>query len=549
MTIYLLGAFILSLICGFVFTPVILDYCKRKRLYDIPNERKVHKKAIPRLGGISFIPSMLTASAVLLFFFTSTHQEKLPITIGSGYFIIGLIVIYLTGIIDDLVGLNAKSKFIVQIGTAAILPLAGLYVNNLYGLFGIYEVPYVTGILLTIFIIVFIDNAINLIDGIDGLAACLSILTLAGFLVYFVYYSVFMQTYSIVVAGLIGALTAFSYFNIFGKADRNTKIFMGDSGSLSLGYCIGFLAVKCVMDNTNIWPTRPEAFIVPFTLVFVPTADVVRVTLHRLRHRQPLFIADKNHIHHKLMKAGMNQHQTLMFILALAMTYIVVNYLLYPHLPATIIVLIDIMFYCFVNMCINQYIDSHYMKRAFDCIVSALCLIVFSPLFLLCWLVIKMGGGPAIYKQERIGLGGRPFYIYKFRTMVVDAEKDGEMLYQHENESRMTKTGKLLRRHHLDELPQLWNVFIGDMSFVGHRPERAYYIKQIMERDARYEKLYQIRPGVTSYATLKNGYTDTIEKMLKRLEFDLYYLEHQSLWMDIKILYTTFYNIISGKIF
>jgi lipopolysaccharide/colanic/teichoic acid biosynthesis glycosyltransferase len=113
----------------------------------------------------------------------------------------------------------------------------------------------------------------------------------------------------------------------------------------------------------------------------------------------------------------------------------------------------------------------------------------------------------------------------------------------------MTKTGKLLRRHHLDELPQLWNVFLGDMSFVGHRPERPYYIKQIMERDARYEKLYQIRPGVTSYATLKNGYTDTIEKMLKRLEYDLYYLEHQSLWMDVKILYTTFYNIISGKIF
>ena len=154
MTIYLLGAFILSLICGFVFTPVILDYCKRKRLYDIPNERKVHKKAIPRLGGISFIPSMLTASAVLLYFFSSTNQEKLPITIGSGYFIIGLIVIYLTGIIDDLVGLNAKSKFIVQIGTAAILPLAGLYVNNLYGLFGIHEVPFVTGILLTIFVVV-----------------------------------------------------------------------------------------------------------------------------------------------------------------------------------------------------------------------------------------------------------------------------------------------------------------------------------------------------------------------------------------------------------
>jgi UDP-N-acetylmuramyl pentapeptide phosphotransferase/UDP-N-acetylglucosamine-1-phosphate transferase len=302
---------------------------------------------------------MLTASAVLLYFFSSTNQEKLPITIGSGYFIIGLIVIYLTGIIDDLIGLNAKSKFIVQIGTAAILPLAGLYVNNLYGLFGIHEVPFVTGILLTIFVVVFIDNAINLIDGIDGLAAGLSILTLAGFLIYFVNYSVFMQTYSIVVAGLLGALAAFSYFNIFGKADRNTKIFMGDSGSLSLGYCIGFLAVKCVMNNTNIWPTRPEAFIVPFTLVFVPTADVVRVTLHRLRHRQPLFIADKNHIHHKLMRARLTQHQTLACILCLSVFFVILNYLLYTVLSSTWILVIDILCYSLFNTGINTQIQNH----------------------------------------------------------------------------------------------------------------------------------------------------------------------------------------------
>ena len=353
MTIYLLGAFILSLICGFVFTPVILDYCKRKRLYDIPNERKVHKKAIPRLGGISFIPSMLTASAVLLYFFSSTNQEKLPITIGSGYFIIGLIVIYLTGIIDDLIGLNAKSKFIVQIGTAAILPLAGLYVNNLYGLFGIYEVPYVTGILLTIFVIVFIDNAINLIDGIDGLAASLSLLALAGFLMYFVYHGVYVYTYTIIIAGMMGALVAFAYFNLFGTAERNNKIFMGDSGSLSLGFTLDFLAVKCTMDNPFIWPYRPEAIIVPLTLLFVPTADVVRVTLYRLRHHKPLFDADKNHIHHKLMRTGLNQHQALLCIMVLAICYIGMNYLLYMIMPITIIVIVDMIVYCIVNLCIN----------------------------------------------------------------------------------------------------------------------------------------------------------------------------------------------------
>ena len=189
------------------------------------------------------------------------------------------------------------------------------------------------------------------------------------------------------------------------------------------------------------------------------------------------------------------------------------------------------------------------MKRFLDLIVSALCLIVFSPLILVCWLAIKLGGGPAIYKQERIGLGGRPFYIYKFRSMVVDAEKEGEELLQQDDDPRLTRIGKFLRTHHLDELPQLWNVFIGDMAFVGPRPERKFYIDQIMQHDARYERLYVLRPGITSYATLKNGYTDTIDKMLVRLEMDLYYLEHQSLWTDAKILWKTFANIVSGKIF
>lgn len=189
------------------------------------------------------------------------------------------------------------------------------------------------------------------------------------------------------------------------------------------------------------------------------------------------------------------------------------------------------------------------MKRAIDFILSALCLIIFSPLLLLCYLAIKIGGGPAIYKQERIGKGGRPFYIYKFRSMVIDAEKEGEELLQQDNDPRLTKIGRFLRTHHLDELPQLWNVFIGDMAFVGYRPERKYYIDQIMERDPRYERLYEIRPGVTSYATLYNGYTDTMEKMLRRLELDLYYLEHRSLWFDAKLLVKTFINIIFGKKF
>ena len=549
MTIYLLGAFLLSTICGFVFTPVILDFCKRKKLYDIPNERKVHKKAIPRLGGISFFPSMMTAFVVLLFFLSNTQQQQIEVNIWSASFLMGTAVIYVVGIVDDLIGLNARTKFTAQLLTACLLPLSGLYVNNLYGLFGIHEIPYLVGIPLTVFLIVFIDNAINLIDGIDGLASGLSLIALTGFLVYFIHYDVFMHSYSILVCGMIGALVAFMYFNLFGKTERNNKIFMGDSGSLTLGFALGFLAMKCAMDNTLIWPTRPEAIIVPMSLLFVPSADVVRVTLHRLFHHRPIFDADKNHIHHKLLRLGMTQHQALIFIIALALFYDGMNYVLLSYLSSTWILIIDVLLYCFINMCINQFTNSHDMKRTIDCIVAFFCLIIFSPLILLCYLLIKLGGGSAIYKQTRIGLGGKPFYIYKFRSMVEDAEKEGEALFQHENETRMTKTGRFLRKHHLDELPQLWNVFVGDMSFVGYRPERPYYIKQIMEKDSRYELLYQIRPGVTSYATLYNGYTDTIEKMLKRLELDLYYLEHQTLWMDTKILLKTFLSIVSGRVF
>lgn len=189
-------------------------------------------------------------------------------------------------------------------------------------------------------------------------------------------------------------------------------------------------------------------------------------------------------------------------------------------------------------------------KRCVDFCIALFCLIVFSPLFLICYILVKReDGGPAIYKQERIGLHGRPFFIYKFRSMRIDAECGGPQLTANEDDNRLTRVGRFLRNHHLDELPQLYNVLIGDMAFVGPRPEREYYIKQIIQHDPRYQNLYQIRPGVTSYATLYNGYTDTMEKMLKRLELDLYYLKNRSWWFDAKILFMTFVSIVFGKKF
>lgn len=196
----------------------------------------------------------------------------------------------------------------------------------------------------------------------------------------------------------------------------------------------------------------------------------------------------------------------------------------------------------------NRSGASRVFKRTVDLLVAMGCIVVFAPLMAVCYVCVRReDGGPALFRQERIGRCGRPFTIYKFRSMRMDAEKDGPRLYAHEGDDRMTRVGRFLRDHHLDELPQLFNVLKGDMAFVGPRPERLYYIEKIIRQDPRYVCLYQIRPGVTSYATLYNGYTDTMEKMLKRLDLDLYYLQHQSCLLDMKILAKTFAAIVSGK--
>lgn len=159
----------------------------------------------------------------------------------------------------------------------------------------------------------------------------------------------------------------------------------------------------------------------------------------------------------------------------------------------------------------------------------------------------RQKNGPAIFSQERIGYRSKPFTIYKFRTL--SKAEDKPQLVAKCDDSNSTKTERFLREHHLDELPQLWNVLIGDMSLVGPRPERKYYIDQIMEIDNSYVLIYEMRPGLTSEATLYNGYTDSMEKMLKRLQMDIHYLENRSLALDFSIIMRTAASIISGKKF
>ena len=191
------------------------------------------------------------------------------------------------------------------------------------------------------------------------------------------------------------------------------------------------------------------------------------------------------------------------------------------------------------------------IKRTFDFTLALVSLVVFSPLIALIAFMIKREDpeGDVLYRQERIGYKGKPFMLYKFRSMRMDAERDNSPQLFTDGDSRLTRVGAFIRAHHLDEFPQLWNVIKGEMSFVGPRPERQFFIDQIMEHNPDYVRLYAVRPGLFSYATLYNGYTDTMEKMLERLRLDLRYLDNFSLFTDVKIIFLTAFSIIFGKKF
>jgi len=187
------------------------------------------------------------------------------------------------------------------------------------------------------------------------------------------------------------------------------------------------------------------------------------------------------------------------------------------------------------------------IKQTLDIILAALAIVLLSPLLLFIMLRIKLTSpGPIFYTQERVGLHRRRFNIIKFRSMHVDAEKRGPMLSS-EHDTRVTPFGQFLRKYRLDELPQFWNVLRGDMALVGPRPEREYYIEQLLKRAPYYSLLHKVKPGITSWGMVKFGYARNIEEMLERLRYDILYVENSSLIVDFKILIYTIRTIFLGK--
>ena len=342
-------SFFVSALGAAVSMPWLLRFCKKRGLYDMPNERKVHHTKIPRLGGVLFMPCALIGVAVAMVCMIFLHLELPKFTISSFLILTGVFLIYLIGLLDDVLGLSARVKFVIQFVASLFLPLCNLYFNNLYGFLGIYEIPMWIGYPLTIFVCLLIVNSINLIDGIDGLASGLSLIALTAFTVFF--YQLNAMNYAMFSLGLIGAVLVFFYYNMFGKVENTTKTFMGDTGSLILGYGLSYLAIKLAMDNDAVLPYRPGALLMSFSLLLVPTFDLIRVALFRLKKGVSIFHADKTHIHHKFLAAGFSMHQALVAILALQLGFCLLNGILYCNgVKDSIIVLLDVLVFTLVQI-------------------------------------------------------------------------------------------------------------------------------------------------------------------------------------------------------
>lgn len=357
--LFLLFGFFLSILFGMVIIPRILVISHKKRLYDIPDSRKVHTTPVPRLGGLSFFPVILMSMFLVIGFRLYTWSEDLSsLSFNMLYeylfLFVGMTLLYLVGVCDDLVGVGYRYKFIVQIVAALLLILSGNWFDSLGGLLGIYSVPFWIGIPFTVFIVVYVTNAINLIDGIDGLASGLCCIALSVLSVTF--FICGQPVYALLAVCTLGVLMPFWCYNVFGNAKRGHKLFMGDAGSLTLGYVISFLIIRMSVSN-DVSPSVSNPYmVVAFSTVVVPLLDVIRVVLHRLRERKNPFLPDKNHFHHKLLRTGMRVRMVMVCIILVSSFFIILNGLLAWRINITYLFLLNLVCWSILHVGLNGLI-------------------------------------------------------------------------------------------------------------------------------------------------------------------------------------------------
>lgn len=363
--IFLWAGFMLAFILGLVIVPKILLISYKKKLFDLPNSRKVHTTPVPRLGGLSFFPVILITLCLILgldfYWGTPIHLyflENRPYEFL--FFVVGCMMLFLIGVTDDLIGVGYRYKFLVQILAALLLVGAGEWLNSLGGLCGVRQLPVGIGAPLTLFIVVYITNAINLIDGIDGLASGLSCIALAVLGTMCTMRGDYF--FALLAFSTFGVIVPFWFYNVFGNAQRGHKLFMGDAGSLTLGYIISLLVIHLSNEYNHDSHFVSSGLALAFSTLIVPLFDVVRVVLHRLRDGRNPFLPDKNHFHHKLLRTGMRPRMVMVTILLVALFFIALNWLLMNQIDITWLLLLDIVLWTALQLAINQGIKVHQKK-------------------------------------------------------------------------------------------------------------------------------------------------------------------------------------------
>lgn len=357
-------AFVLSAGITALIIPKIILISFKKKLFDEVDERKVHQGLVPRLGGVAFTPAIVMSMAILLGLYALLNSMtgiNMTMAPTLSFCLCALMLLYLEGITDDLVGSGYKVKFVCQIASALLIVVSGVWLNDFNGLLGIHEIPWYVGMPFTTVLIVYVINAINLIDGIDGLASGLSLVALffLGCLL-----SLNGDVISSVIAfATVGTLVPFFIYNVFGRAENHRKVFMGDCGSQTIGLLLGMLAVKYSMAETEYVNTLPEPLVIAFSVLMIPCLDVIRVMMGRMRNGKNPFLPDKTHFHHKFLALGMSHRTAMVTILMIDAFFIMLNLGMVMFLDINVVLLIDVLLWCCMHTWINKMIKKIKQKK------------------------------------------------------------------------------------------------------------------------------------------------------------------------------------------
>ena len=508
----------ISLLLGLLIIPNLRLMASKKKNFLPESDDRIKNGVM--IGGISFFPIILIALCISISLPYLLQIDDLravvePAAMRIMQLVVGCMVLFITGLKDDLNGTGGFVKMGALLIAASMFPATGLWIDNLHGLFGIEGLSPYVGIPLTVLLVCYITEAFSLLDGIDGLSSGVGSIIIFTFLLFSIWYD--STLISFVAAAALGVAIPLCFRSFLSNRWGNT--IMGNSGAYVLGYIVSYLSIG--LSHSERMPDG--MLMICLGALFVPMLDIIRVVNSRVRDNRTLDRPDRNQFNHKLLRTGIPRRLIPVTRAGLIGVVVVMNTsgVLFSCNP-TIMVLLDIVLWVAIHLTLNYFIHEHQrkgfykewekaygedswyaniphetlkrkaqtygdmnlsqnhvvedvafisdgmngferqIKRAADMILSLLCLIIFSPLMLLSYILIKCDdGGPAIYKQQRVGRYGHPFYIYKFRSMRLDAEESGPSLSHAngDNDPRLTKVGKFLRAHHLDELPQLWNVF------------------------------------------------------------------------------------------